>query len=71
MGCQAPLQGIFLTQGSNPCFLHLLHWLVGFSLAINQSKSHKCRHVHLTVSTRFSNRKDNKLVVSAHTCCRW
>ena len=23
------LQGIFLTQGSNPCLLHLLHWQVG------------------------------------------
>ena len=23
------LQGIFLTQGSNPCFLYLLHWHVG------------------------------------------
>ena len=25
-GCHAPLQGIFLTQGSN---LHILHWLAG------------------------------------------
>ena len=24
--CHFLLQGIFLTQGSNPCFLHLLHW---------------------------------------------
>ena len=28
MGCHALLQGIFLTQGSNPCLLHLLHWQV-------------------------------------------
>ena len=25
MGCHALFQGIFLTQGSNPCLLHLLH----------------------------------------------
>ena len=25
-GCHFLLQGIFLTQGSNPCLLHLLHW---------------------------------------------
>ena len=27
--CHALLQGIFLTQGSNPCLLHFLHWQVG------------------------------------------
>ena len=26
VGCHALLQGIFLTQGSNLCFLGLLHW---------------------------------------------
>ena len=25
VGCQFLLQGIFLTQGSNPCFLYLLY----------------------------------------------
>ena len=29
LGCCAPLQGIFLTQGSNPHLLHFLHWQVG------------------------------------------
>ena len=29
VGCHALLQGIFLTQGSNPHLLHLLHWQVG------------------------------------------
>ena len=29
MVCHALLQGIFLTQGSNPCLLCLLHWQVG------------------------------------------
>ena len=26
MGCHVHLQGIFPTQGSNPCLLFLLHW---------------------------------------------
>ena len=26
VGCHLLLQVIFLTQESNPCFLHLLHW---------------------------------------------
>ena len=29
MGCHALLQEIFLTQGSNPHLLHLLHWQTG------------------------------------------
>ena len=29
MGCHFLLQGIFLTQGWNPCLLCLLHWQVG------------------------------------------
>ena len=29
VGCHALLQGIFLTQRSNPCLLHLLHWQTG------------------------------------------
>ena len=29
VGCHVLLQGIFLTQGSNPCLLCLLHWQVG------------------------------------------
>ena len=27
--CHALPQGIFPTQGSNPCLFHLLHWQVG------------------------------------------
>ena len=30
MGCHFLFQGIFLTQGSNPCLLHLLHWQADF-----------------------------------------
>jgi len=29
VGCHALFQGIFLTQGLNPCLLRLLHWQVG------------------------------------------
>ena len=29
VGCHALLQGIFLTEGSNPRLLSLLHWQVG------------------------------------------
>ena len=29
VGCHFLLQGIFQTQGSNPCLLCLLHWQVG------------------------------------------
>ena len=29
VGCHALLQSIFLTQGSNPCLLHLMHWQAG------------------------------------------
>ena len=29
VGCHALLQGIFLTQGSNPSLLYLLHWQAG------------------------------------------
>ena len=29
VGCHILLQRIFLTQGSNPRFLHILHWQVG------------------------------------------
>ena len=29
VGCPALIQGVFLTQGSNPCLLHLLYWQAG------------------------------------------
>ena len=29
VGCHALLQGIFPTQGSNPCLLYLLYWQAG------------------------------------------
>ena len=38
VGCHALLQGIFPTQGSNPCLLHLLHWQVGSLLLVTPEK---------------------------------
>ena len=29
VGCRTLFQQIFLTQGLNPCLLHLLHWHIG------------------------------------------
>ena len=40
VGCHFFLQGIFLTQGSNPHFLRLLHWQVGSLLLVPPGKPH-------------------------------
>ena len=40
MGCHFLLQGIFLTQGSNPCPLCLLHWADSLSLSNLGSNMH-------------------------------
>ena len=42
MGCHALLQGIFPTQGSNPCLLHLLNWQAG---SLPLSSAHLLSHV--------------------------
>ena len=42
MGCHALLQGIFPTQGSNPCFLHVLHRQVGSLPLAPPGKSRIC-----------------------------
>ena len=34
VGCHFLLQGIFLTQGSNPCLLSRLHWCIGSLLGV-------------------------------------
>ena len=43
VGCQALPQGIFPTQGSNPCLLCLLHWQVG-SLPLAPSENPSEHH---------------------------
>ena len=40
-GLPCPLQGIFPTQGSNPCLLHLLHWQVDSLPLAPPGKPHK------------------------------
>ena len=35
VGSHALLQGIFQTQGSNPCLLCLVHWQVGSTLSVH------------------------------------
>ena len=36
--CHALLQGIFPTQGMNPCLLYLLHWQAGYSPLVPPGK---------------------------------
>ena len=38
MGCHSLFQGIFLTQGSNPCLLHLLNWQADSLLLVPPGK---------------------------------
>ena len=38
VGCHVLLKGIFLTQGSNPCLLCLLHWQAGSSPLVPPGK---------------------------------
>ena len=40
VGCLALFQGIFLTQGSNPCLLCLLHWQAGCLPLVPPQKPH-------------------------------
>ena len=44
MGCHFLLQGIFLTQGSNPRLLRLLHWQAG-SLLLTHLESQTAAHL--------------------------
>ena len=46
VGCHGLLQGIFLTQGLNPCLLCLLHWQVG-SLPLEPPGKPLKEHSHL------------------------
>ena len=45
VGCHAPLQGIFPTQGSNPCLLHLLPWQVCSLPLASPGKPHQPVHL--------------------------
>ena len=43
VGCHALLQGIFLTQGFNPCLLCILYWQEGSLPLTAPGKPHKCQ----------------------------
>ena len=47
VGCHALLQGIFLTQGSNPCLLSLLHWHAGSLPLVTPGKPHICVYMYV------------------------
>ena len=48
MGCHFLLQGIFPTQGANPCLQCLLHWQAGFFFFTTEppGKPIKCQQHH-------------------------
>ena len=50
VGCHCLLQGIFPTQGSNLCLLHLLHWQAS-SLPLAPPGSSRCVHTHTHTHT--------------------
>ena len=55
VGCHFLLQGIFWTQGSNPCLLCLLHWQVDF-LQLHHLGSH-CLHIYLEITLNLQEKK--------------
>ena len=54
VGCHALLQGIFLTQGSNSCLLHLLHWQVGSSPRAREALFFRILHLCLPLHFLYS-----------------
>ena len=52
VGCHALLHGIFLTQGLNPCLLHLLHWQVGSLPLVTPGKPRKSQ-TYVSLSPLF------------------
>ena len=56
VGCHFLLQGIFLTQGSNPCLLCLLHWQADSSPLSHLGPSHKKlkkkNHMIISIDTK-------------------
>ena len=59
VGCHALLQGIFLTQGSNPCLLCLLHyrWILYPWSHLGNTLPHT--HFHLTDVPSTGDKNDN------------
>ena len=69
VGCYFLLQGIFPTKGSNPHFLHLLHWQMGSVMTAppgthTQSQAQACNHIiHASCEGSINTRTDNILAV--------
>ena len=53
VGCHALFQGIFPTQGVNPCLLCLLHWQSGSLPLASPVKPIFCARKNLTFKTEF------------------
>ena len=64
VGSHFLLKGIFLTQGSNPCLLQLLHWKAD-SLPLSHLGSLDNTVVHLKILTR--QRQQGKLTMKSNT----
>ena len=58
MGGHFLLQGIFLTQGLNPHFFHLLHWLADSLPLAPPGKSHALLYINNKLS-RGKNQENN------------
>ena len=54
MDCHSLLQGTFLTQGSNPCLLSLLHWQVGSLPLSHLKKPWECIFAQISFHFTFS-----------------
>ena len=53
VGGHVLFQGIFLTQGSNPCLLCLLNWQVGSLPLVPPGKPNICTDEHIYVHTEY------------------
>ena len=58
VGSHFLLQGIFLTQGLNPCILCHLHWQAGSLPRAPPGKAHKLWHIHTVQYLLFKQKKE-------------
>ena len=70
VGCPFLLQGMFLTQGSNPHLLCLLHWQVN-SLPLVPSGSCMYAHVCVCVYVCKTNKRATNAVISTLLSTSW
>ena len=53
VGCHFLFQGIFLTQGSNPCILHLPALVGGFFITSTTWEAHTHKHTYMEMILNF------------------